>query len=208
VTLAIGSLGLTSTALAETAPSGAVAPGPDGPRSVIEALHEEFLGVMRDAEAIGFEGRYERLRSIIEESFDLSFMAEKSVGRHWKTLSAEDQARWLSAFGDMTTATYAGRFEGYSGQHFEILGQEDAGHDTVMVRARVVDPGAEDVQLNYRLHERDGAWRVIDVYLNGTVSELALRRSEYSTVLKRDGFDKLLETIGDKTEEIANASLN
>ena len=77
-----------------------------------------------------------------------------------------------------------------------------------MVRARLLDPGNEDVQLNYRLHERDGAWRVIDVYLNGTVSELALRRSEYSTVLKRDGFEKLIETIDDKTQEIANASIN
>ena len=49
---------------------------------------------------------------------------------------------------------------------------------------------------------------MIDVYLNGTVSELALRRSEYSTVLKRDGFEKLIETIDDKTQEIANASIN
>jgi phospholipid transport system substrate-binding protein len=210
--LAVVTLGLAPVAGAQASPSEPVATPADtstsGAEPVIEALHDQFLAVMRDAEEIGFEGRYERLRGILDDSFDLQFMAEKSVGRHWKQLSAEEQGRWVSAFGDMTTATYAGRFGGYSGQQFEILGEDEAGHDTVMIRARVLDPGNEDVQLNYRLHERDGAWRVIDVYLNGTVSELALRRSEYSTVLKRDGFEKLIETIDDKTQEIANASIN
>jgi phospholipid transport system substrate-binding protein len=210
--LAVVTLGVAPVTGAESSPSEpAAAPAgaaTSGPQPVIEALHDQFLGVMRDAEAIGFDGRYERLRGLLDECFDLQFMAEKSVGRHWKQLSAEEQVRWVSAFGDMTTATYAGRFEGYSGQQFEILGQDEAGHDTVMIRARLLDPGNEDVQLNYRLHQRGGAWRVIDVYLNGTVSELALRRSEYSTVLKRDGFEKLIETIDDKTQEIANASIN
>ena len=108
----------------------------------------------------------------------------------------------------MTAATYAGRFEGYSGQHFEIDGVEDAGRDTLLVRARVVSPNEDDVTINYRLHETGGEWKVIDVYLNGTVSELALRRSEYGTVLKRDGFDELIATIEGKTREIAEASVN
>jgi phospholipid transport system substrate-binding protein len=52
--------------------------------------------------------------------------------------------------------------------------------------------------VDYRLHQRDGAWRIVDVYLNGTVSELALRRSEYSSVVKRDGFDALVRSIEEK----------
>jgi phospholipid transport system substrate-binding protein len=175
---------------------------------VIEAMHEHFLDVMRSADTIGYDGRYQRLQTIVTDSFDLDFMAEKSVGRHWKKLSAEERQIWRASFQAMTAATYASRFEGFSGQHFEVLGEEPAKRDTVWVRARLVDPGDDDVRLNYRLHQRDGAWYVIDVLLNGTVSELGLRRAEYSSVLKREGFDKLIETIAGKTREIAEASIN
>jgi len=203
---ALALLGLASLTQAEAAPSRA--PEATGAVVAIEALHDQFIDVMRNADSIGYDGRYERLQAIVTESFDLPFMAEKTVGRHWKKLSAPEQQRWLSSFHDMTAATYASRFEGFSGQHFEVLGEEVAKRDTVVVRARLVDPGGEDVQLDYRMRQRDGRWLVIDVYLNGTVSELALRRAEYASVLKRDGFEKLIETIGSKTQEIAEASIN
>jgi len=179
-----------------------------GAAPTIDALHGQFLDVMKQAEAIGFDGRYDRLHEIVGSSFDLAFMAEKSVGRHWKKLSPEEQQRWLASFQDMTAATYAGRFEGFSGQHFEVLGEEPAKHGTVLVRSQLVDPTGEDVQLHYRLHPQDGQWRIIDVYLNGTVSELALRRSEYASVLRRDGFEKLIAMVEDKTQELAQASIN
>ena len=72
-----------------------------------------------------------------------------------------------------------------------------------MVRTQLVRPGDEDVQLNYRLRAVDGEWRIIDIYLNGTVSELALRRSEYSSVLKREGFEKLISTLHAKVESLS-----
>lgn len=187
----------------ETASATAPAAAP-----VIDKLHEGLLSVMMDADEIGYSGRLDRLDVIVSDSFDLKFMAEKSVGRHWKKLSSEDQQRWLDSFRQMTAATYAGRFEGFSGQRFEVLGEEGANHETIVVRAILLNPDGEDVNLNYRLHQIDGAWKVIDVYLNGTVSELALRRSEYSTVLKRDGFAKLIETIDDKTQELAANEIN
>ena len=217
-------LGLAQPSLAEAAPSPSAAPATapdeepaaqpgeaveaDGAVEEIEALQARFLSVMKQAEEIGYEGRYERLREIVTESFDLPFMAEKSIGRHWKQLTPDEQQRWLGTFQDMTAATYAGRFEGFSGQRFEIAGQEDAAHGTVVVLARVVSPGEEDTQINYRMREQDGEWRVIDVYLNGTVSELALRRSEYSSVLKREGFEKLIETVDAKTEQLAQEAVN
>jgi len=70
------------------------------------------------------------------------------------------------------------------------------------VLTKIVVPDGEEVQLNYRLVERDGTWKIIDVYLNGTVSELALRRSEYSSALKREGFDQLLDSIETKIADL------
>jgi len=199
---------LIALALALAPASFASAPSSGGASAAIEELHEGLLGVMKEADAIGYRGRYDRLYALVLRAFDLPFMAEKTVGRHWSKLSADEQKQWLESFHEMTAATYAGRFEGFSGQSFAVVGEEPAGHGTTLVRAVLHNPSGDDVQLDYRLHESAGTWRVIDVYLNGTVSELALRRSEYSAVLKRDGFAKLIETIEGKTQELAAGPVN
>jgi phospholipid transport system substrate-binding protein len=74
------------------------------------------------------------------------------------------------------------------------------------VRSRLVESDGEVIQLNYRLRPVDGKWKIIDVYLNGTVSELALRRSEYSSLIQREGFDSLLVALNQKIDNLAEST--
>jgi len=168
----------------------------------VEKLHAALIGIMQSADQLGYDGRYDQLMPTVNETFDLPFMASKSVGRHWKSLDDSDKAKWNAVFNRLITANYAGRFKAFSGEQFETLGEEPAINDTRVVLTRLIIPNDDDVQLNYRLREVDGQWKIIDIYLNGTVSELALRRSEYSAVLKREGFQKLLDTLDDKVNEL------
>ena len=170
---------------------------------VVESLHGELLETMRKAETLGYRGRFDKLRAALGESFDLEFMARKAVGRSWKKFSEPERERWLDTFQRVTCANYAGRFTGYSGQSFETLGVDPASHETIMVRTRLIDPDGDNIDLNYRLLETPDGWRIIDVYLDGTVSELALRRSEYSSVIKRDGLDELVASIHRRVDELA-----
>ncbi len=183
-------------------PLAARAETPEAVR-VVENLHANLLGAMKEAEALGYEGRFERLEPVVRGSFDVPFMGRKSVGRHWKDLSADEQERLLATFGRFMIANYAGRFDGWSGQHFETLGEDPSTHGTLIVRTRLIDPEGEDVQLNYRLRSVDGSWRIIDVYLDGTVSELALRRSENSSLVAREGIDALLRALDQRVSELA-----
>jgi phospholipid transport system substrate-binding protein len=171
----------------------------------VEKLHAALIGIMQGAQTLGYDGRYDQLSPVVTETFDLPFMASKSVGRHWKSLDDNDRARWNEVFVRLITANYAGRFDGFSGEHFETLGEEPAVNDTRVVLTKIVVPDDEDVHLNYRLRQVDGEWRIIDIYLNGTISELALRRSEYSSVLKREGFEKLLTTLNAKVDELKSS---
>lgn len=174
------------------------------PSQVVETLHATLLEVMKDATALGYQGREAKLTPVLKEILDIPFMAEKSVGRHWKTTGEEERARLLETFTRFTIANYAGRFEGYSGQQFETLREEPSLRGTVLVHSRLVEKGADPVQLNYRLRQVDGSWKVIDIYLNGTVSEIALRRSEYSSLIRREGFDALLAALDEKIAELAS----
>lgn len=167
-------------------------------RAVVERFYASLQEVMQHGPHLGYQGRYDRLDPVIRQVYDLPFLSAKTLGRHWKDLSDQDRERWVSTFSRLTVSTYADRFDKDSGQRFEILTAEPSQRETVMVRTRIVPVGEAPVQLDYRLSGADGSWRVIDVFMNGTVSELALRRSEYSSVLKRDGFESLLSSLEGK----------
>ena len=154
---------------------------------------------------LGYQGRYDRLAPVLKETYDTPFMAEKSVGRHWKQATPADQAKLVDTFSRFMVANYAGRFDGYSGESFEIVGEEPSAQETVLVRTRLVQPQGEVVQLNYRLREANGSWKIIDVYLNGTVSELALRRSEYASLIKREGWSAVIAALDQRIQGFASA---
>lgn len=178
-------------------------PAGDGAAPVVEHLHEALLGVMKDAQTLGYDGRYQQLAPVIHVRFDLPFMAEKSVGRHWKGATEQERQALVETFSRFTVANFAGRFDGFSGQSFRTLGVEASTHGTVLVRTHLDEPGEEGVALDYRLRPVDGGWRIIDIYLNGTVSELALRRSEYSALIQREGFQALLVKLAARIDELA-----
>jgi phospholipid transport system substrate-binding protein len=169
----------------------------------IDDLHVQLLDVMKNAVALGYSGREQKLGTVIPEYYDVAFMAEKSLGPSWNSLDGAGRTRYLETFQRFMVANYAGRFDGWSGQSFETLGEEPAPRDTAVVKSRLVDPQAQNVTLNYRMHEVDGKWKVIDVFLDGTVSELALRRSEFVSIVKRDGIDALIKALDDKIAKLA-----
>lgn len=171
----------------------------------VERLHATMLSVMKDSEALGYAGRYKRLEPVVRSQFDLPFMAAKSVGRYWKTASQEERDQLVKTFSRFSVANYAGRFDGWSGQTFETLGVDASARGTMLVRTKLLNPSGDDIQLYYRLRNgTDGRWKIIDVYLNGTVSELALRRSEYSSLIKREGFEALLIALNKRIETLAD----
>ena len=185
-------------ARAAEAEISAAPPPTSAAREAIERLHATLLGAMKEADALGFQDRLERIRPTLLDLYDFAFMAEKSVGLGWRELDDDGRARLVDAFSRLAIATYAARFDGHDGARFETLGVQPASHGTVLVKTRIVRGSGETVALDYRMRVLEGSWRIIDVFMNGTVSELALRRSEYSGILKRQGFDALLDAIEQK----------
>jgi phospholipid transport system substrate-binding protein len=189
---------LLALTLFVTLPNHANAADTQTPSAVVEALHETLTEAMKQAEALGYQGRFDLIEPAASKAIDQTFMAQKSIGRHWRKLSEEERMRWVASFSELTVANYAGRFKGYAGEHFTMEGERDAPHDTKLVKTILVLPNDDDVALNYRLHLTDDGWKIIDIYMNGTVSELSLRRSEYSSTVKRDGFETLIAAIEEK----------
>jgi phospholipid transport system substrate-binding protein len=165
---------------------------------VIEKFHAALLDVMRSADKLEYAGRYRALAPRVAESFDLKFMAQVSSGRYWKAFDAAQRDHMVNAFRRFTVASYASRFKSYAGQKFETLGEEKRPRGTTIVRTVLVKKDGETVSLEYLLRPVGESWRIVDIYLKGRYSELATRRSEYTSVLRRNGLDSLLAIVDKK----------
>jgi phospholipid transport system substrate-binding protein len=173
-------------------------------KAPIERFYAALDASMRAGETLDFEARRKQLAPIVGEVFDLPLMAAKVLGRHWKSLPAAEQRRWIDAFSGLTVKTYAEQFDENTGLVFEVGAVQAAPGGTALVRTQLKRASDEPVAIDYRLRPVAGGWRVMDIFLNGTVSELALRRSEYGSVLERDGFEKLVATL--QTRSLVPAS--
>lgn len=164
---------------------------PATPAAVVEGFHAALLDAMRNARALGPRGRERRLRPAMQAAFDLPAMARIAVGPPWTGMAEGERQALVSAFSDWVVATYAGRFDGHAGESFATTGESALGSGDRLVRTQLLRPGDEPVQLNYLLRGGEGRWRVVDIYLGGTISELASRRAEFTALLREGGAERL-----------------
>jgi phospholipid transport system substrate-binding protein len=177
--------------------SGGVAAAGSGAAEPVRGFYDALLHTMKQGERLGQDGRYAALEPVVRRSFDIPYMTRVAVGSSWSTLSDAKRQQLTEAFGRYITATWADRFDSYSGEKLEIGGERPYGA-AVLVDTRIVKPDGEPVSINYLMRRDAGAWRIGDVYLTGTISELATRRSEFSAVLRRHGVDGLIDALNRK----------
>jgi phospholipid transport system substrate-binding protein len=171
------------------------------PSDVVRHFYDALLDTMKNAAALGPKGRFQKLEPVVLATFDVPFMTRLSVGPPWAKLSPEEKQRASKAFARYITATYASQFDDFAGEKFEILGEQQIRHAT-MVKTQLVKPDGEKVTINYALHDNDHTWQVRDVYLAGTISELATRRSDFTATLRSGGIEALISRLNKKADEL------
>jgi phospholipid transport system substrate-binding protein len=172
------------------------------PQAVIKNFYVVLLEVMQNARELGFDGRYQKLKPAIETAYNLPLMSRLSIGPQWQSLTPQQQEQLSRAFAEFTVATYANRFDDYSGEKFEVQPETAPASGGVIVQSRLVKGNGEPVTLNYLMRQADGSWQIIDVFLSGTISELATRRSEFTSILRRDGPQGLLNVLNRRIGEL------
>ncbi|MGH8550973.1 MAG: ABC transporter substrate-binding protein [Methylococcales bacterium] len=198
------SIGLAITlilALGIASPGFAEPPGQAS--QVIESLNSALLDVMKNAAALGYRGRFEKLARVIDSTHDLEYIARFSIGRkNWESLSDEQRKRFVDRFREYSVATYANRFNGYSGENFRVTGEQSAKRGQVQVTSLLEIPGEETVDFLYLLLPDNGTLKIVNIIVQG-VSDLALKRAEFMSLLGDKGFDALLAHLAEKTAEYA-----
>lgn len=179
-----------------TVRAGAV---PASPQDSVRNFYGVLLATMKNGRALGQSGRYAALAPAVSDVFDVPLMARLAVGPAWARLTAVQQQQIVAAFGRYVSATYADRFDSYSGQQLQVTGAEPYAVG-VIVETRIVDPGSDPVSINYLMRHNGDVWQIADVYLNGTISQLATQRSEFQSILTRQGVDGLIMALNRKVD--------
>lgn len=169
------------------------------PAATVQSFYNALSATMRDGQRLGFAGRRDRLETAVRSAFDLPRMTRLAVGPRWTGLSPQDQSNLVGAFGDYSAATYASRFTHDGGETFQVSPNVTTTADGTIVHTKLLRPNDEPVQLDYLMKQGAGGdWRIEDVYLSGTISELATRRSEFTSVLDRGGAPALVDALRKK----------
>ncbi len=167
---------------------------------VVEKLHSTLLTVMKDGEKIGYQGRYDQLDPVIKSSFDMPFVSRTVLGKYWETFNNEQRSRFVEAFTQLSIATYAANFDRYSGERFKTISQKEVSRGRILVQSQLIKSNGGQVQLDYLLHHTDGRWRIVNIIAE-SVSDLALKRADYSAFLRSKGFEALLKKLNEKTNQ-------
>jgi phospholipid transport system substrate-binding protein len=169
------------------------------PQETVRSFYNVLLANMKDGRMLGESGRYARLAPVADRTFDIPGMTRLAIGPSWATLGPSQQQQLIGAFAHYVAATYADQFDSYSGEQLQVIGTRPYGAD-VLVQTQIVKSNGEKTRLDYLMSQDQGAWRISDVYLDGSISQLAVHRSEFHSILQREGVDGLVLALNRKVD--------
>jgi phospholipid transport system substrate-binding protein len=171
----------------------------------VQGLYDALLSTMKNGRTLGQSGRFVQLEPVVRRTFDIASMARLSVGPSWATMSEGQRQQVTDGFGRYISAIYADRFDSYSGQKLQVTDEQSAVAG-VIVHSQIVKANGEPVKVDYLMHKNGDAWLISDIYLDGAISEVATRRSEFAAILRNDGIDGLIAALNRKADALTSTS--
>jgi phospholipid transport system substrate-binding protein len=174
----------------------------------LHALYAALEEAMRTGPTAPFPQRFDALAPVVDRVFDLETVLKVSVGLRWDTMDADARARLLKTFRRFTVATYVANFDKYDGERFQILpGARDSGSDRI-VGTEIVSGNGDHTRLDYVMRSDNGAWRAVDVLLEGSISRVAVQRSDFRKILASGDADALIASLRQKITDLSDGALN
>ena len=165
----------------------------------VQDLYDALLSTMKNGRTLGQNGRFTQLEPIIRRTFDIASMVRLSVGSSWASLTDAQRQQMAESFGRYLSAIYADRFDSYAGQKLQVTGEQPNAVG-VMVRSQIVKANGELVKVDCMMRRNGDSWLISHIYLDGAISEVAIRRSEFAAILKSQGIDGLIAALNRKAD--------
>ena len=189
--------------LAALLPLAAYAADPEA-QAPIQGLNQALAQVAAAGRGVPFTQRYNTLAPAVERAFDLPAILQLSVGPRWSSLPPPEQQALLDAFRKFTVASYVANFDGR--ERFELLpDSRNIGSDQV-VATRVIPASGDPTRIDYAMRRTAQGWRAVDVLLNGSISQVAVYRSDWRASLA-SGAGPLIANLQAKVASLSGGAI-
>jgi len=175
--------------------------------NTVQRLYDALLITMEHGPTLGRAGRFAQLEPVIRRSFDLPAMARLSIGASWASMTEAQRQQVTESFTRYISAIHVDRFDSYAGQKLQVVGEQPA-TTGVTVHSQIIKANGEPVQIDYMLHGTGDGWLIADIYLDGAISEVATRRSEFAAIIRTGGVDGLIAALDRKADMLAGATVS
>ena len=167
---------------------------PTSSGDTVQGFYDALLSTMKNGRTLDQSGRFTQLESVIRRSFDTAGMARLAVGPSWAGLTEAQRHQVTESFERYISAIYADRFDTYDGLKLEVTGEQPAPSE-VIVHSQIIKADGESIKVDYMMRRNGDGWLISDIYLNGAISEMAARRSQFAAILKKEGIDGLIAAL-------------
>ena len=171
----------------------------------MDKLNSALIEVMKNAKELGYQGRYKKLDAVVKETHSFDAIAQIALGAHWKTLTQEQKKAFVQKLADLSVATYAAQFNEYGGEDFKYESEQSVKATLVKLRYDLAAPNDKPVKFEYQLNQSNNRWAIINIIVDG-ISDLALKKAQYTSVIDREGFDSLLNKLSQKITDYASSN--
>jgi len=169
------------------------------PASVVRETTDAVIAVLARKD-LSAEERRREIEQIVYTRFDFRTLSRLVMARNWRKLTPAQQQQFVEEFKRHLSLTYGRNIDNYHNEKVVITGEREEVRGDWTVKTEITRPGADNIKVDYRLRKTNGVWRVIDVVIEG-VSLVANYRSQFQSIMSRDGAAKLLELLHEKNEK-------
>jgi phospholipid transport system substrate-binding protein len=169
---------------------------PSEPAGVVEQTANRVLDILADKSTSADEKRH-RIQEVVYANVDFETLTKLVLARNWGRFDDGQRAKFMDEFKQHLSMTYGRNVETYHNEKVTILEARREGNGDATVRTKILRGGPGDISVDYRLRQRDGGWRIIDVIIEG-VSLVSNFRSQFQDVVASGGPDRLITLLAEK----------
>lgn len=170
----------------------------------VDRLNDALIEAMKGGKQLGYAGRYKKLDPVVRETFEFEAVSMIALGAHWKKLDQPQKLAFMDKLAELSVATYAAQFKAYGGEAFQLVSGQEIKNGKQLLTYNLVAPKEKPIKFEYYVGQFNGQWQIVNIVVDG-ISDLALKKAQYTSVIDREGLDALLKKL---TQKIADYAKN
>ncbi len=165
-------------------------------KDFVSNFADSAINILSDNEILEGE-KNSKFTDLVMSAIDLNLISKFVLSKTWKNATDDQKERYLQAFKNYFINSYANKLDQYSGEQVDVVDAEEAGK-YVIVNSFIFREGTDTLKINlkWRLLNRDGEIKIIDLNIEG-ISLIIAQREEFQSFLANNQGDleKLIEKI-------------